>query len=43
MQTTCALLRLSGFGLDREAGRIAARPYAGLLRRLPARPAAKKA
>lgn len=43
MQTTCALLRLSGFGLDREAGRIAARPYAGLLRRLPARPSAKKA
>lgn len=35
MQTTCALLRLSGFGLDREAGRLAARPYAGLLRRLP--------
>jgi hypothetical protein len=37
MQTTCALLRLSGFGLDREAGRLAARPYAGLLRRLPRR------
>ncbi|MGE5265729.1 MAG: acyl esterase [Deltaproteobacteria bacterium] len=43
MQTTCALLRLSGFGLDREAGRIAARPFAGLLRRLPARIAATKA
>lgn len=35
MQTTCALLRLTGSGLGREAGRIAARPYAGLLRRLP--------
>lgn len=43
MQTTCALMRLSGFGLDREAGRIAARPYAGLLRRLPARTASRKA
>jgi hypothetical protein len=37
MQTTCALLRLTGSGLGREAGRIAARPYAGLLRRLPGR------
>lgn len=35
MQTTCALLRLSGFGPDRAAGRMAARPLAGLLRRLP--------
>lgn len=35
MQTTCALVRLSGSGLGREAGRLAARPYAGLLRRLP--------
>jgi hypothetical protein len=35
MQTTCALLRLSGFGLDREAGRLTERSYAGLLRRLP--------
>jgi hypothetical protein len=35
MQTTCALLRLTGSGLGREAGRAAARPYAGLLRRLP--------
>lgn len=43
MQTTCALLRLSGFGLDREAGRIAARPFAGLLRRLPARAASREA
>jgi hypothetical protein len=43
MQTTCSLLRLSGSGLDRAAGRVAARPYAGLLRRLPARTAAKEA
>ncbi len=35
MQTTCALLRLSGFSADREAGRLAERPFAGLLRRLP--------
>ncbi len=35
MQTTCTLLRLSGSGLDRASGRLAARPYAGLLRRLP--------
>jgi hypothetical protein len=35
MQTTCALLRLSGFGPDREAGRLTARPLASLLRRLP--------
>jgi hypothetical protein len=43
MQTTCALARLSGFGPDREVGRIAARPLAGLLRRLPRRAAARKA
>ena len=35
MQTTCALLRLSGFAPDREAGKLAERPFAGLLRRLP--------
>jgi hypothetical protein len=35
MQTTCALMRLSGFAPDRAAGRFAARPLAGLLRRLP--------
>ncbi len=35
IQTTCALLRLSNFGPDRAAGRVAARPLAGLLRRLP--------
>jgi hypothetical protein len=35
MQTTCALMRLSGFGPDRAAGRVAARPLAGLLRRMP--------
>jgi hypothetical protein len=43
MQTTYALVRLSGNRLDREAGRLAARPYAGLLRRLPRRPRALKA
>jgi hypothetical protein len=43
MQTTCALARLSGFGPDREVGRLAARPFAGLLRRLPRRAAARKA
>lgn len=37
MQTTCALVRLSGSGVGREAGRLAARSYAGLLRRLPRR------
>jgi hypothetical protein len=44
MQTTCALLRLSGFGPDRVAGRVAARPLAGLLRRMPGqRPSTKAA
>jgi len=44
LQTTCALLRLSGFGPDRIAGRVAARPLAGLLRRMPGqRPSAKAA
>jgi hypothetical protein len=42
MQTTCALLRLTGSGIGREAGRMTERPYAGLLRRLPGRPHAKK-
>ncbi len=37
MQTTCALLRLSSSGIDRKAGRITERTYAGLLRRLPRR------
>ena len=37
MQTTCALVRLSASVIDREAGRLAARPYAGLLRRVPVR------
>lgn len=35
MQTTCALVRLSGHPLGQKAGRIAERPFAGLLRRLP--------
>ncbi len=43
MQTTCALLRLSGFGPDRAAGRVAARPLAGLLRRLPGQQRASRA
>lgn len=43
MQTTCALIRLSGNGLGRKAGRLAARPYAGLLRRFPRRPRASNA
>jgi len=43
MQTTCALLRLSGFAPDREAGRLAAGPFAGLLRRLPGQRRSAKA
>lgn len=43
MQTTCALLRLSGSGIDRAAGRLAARPLAGLLRRMPGQRRAAKA
>lgn len=43
MQTTCALLRLSGFGPDRAAGRVAARPLAGLLRRMPGQRRASRA
>lgn len=43
MQTTCTLVRLSGSGFGREAGRLAAKPYAGLLRRLPGRTRASHA
>lgn len=35
MQTTCALVRLTGSGVGRQTGRLAEMPYAGLLRRLP--------
>lgn len=36
MQTTCALVRLSGSGTGQHAGRYFERPVGGLLRRLPA-------
>ncbi len=36
MQTTCALVRLSGSGIGQQAGRYFERPVGGLLRRLPA-------
>ena len=35
MQTTCALVRLTGSGVGQQTGRLAAKPLAGLLRRLP--------
>lgn len=35
LQTTCALVRLSGSALDQAAGRVAAAPFARIARRLP--------